>query len=185
MQREVETFEGTEVIFDWNPEKQVAHRVSVYDESLRDGIQSPTAVDPPIESKKRMLDLMNSVGIEYVDIGLPGAGPRAVDDVTMLANHIKENGLSIHPSCAARTHPADIQAVIDISQATGVALEVMAFLGTDDLKKFAADKEKAVKDSVGDWGDYLAGKDLDGHEHIDDPDAGVQTSTMSSSGGGC
>src|ERR1700759_3292507 len=110
-----------ELIYDWNSIEKVAplsprRRVRFLDETLRDGIQSPSVVDPTIEDKLRMVELANDLGIDTMDIGLPGAGKRAVEDVTTIARHIKDRRLQIRPGCAARTHLHDVQAVIDISQ---------------------------------------------------------------------
>jgi 2-isopropylmalate synthase len=101
--------ENGEIIYDWNrvgfAGPLTDHRVTLLDETLRDGIQSPSAVDPPIEDKQALLRLMDRLGIEWADIGLPGAGRRATEDVEALATLIREENLSIKPSCAARTHP--------------------------------------------------------------------------------
>src|SRR5947208_7214467 len=122
-----------ELIYDWNATEKVAplsprRRVQFLDETLRDGIQSPSVVDPVIEDKLRLVDLANDLGIDTRDIGLPGAGKRAVDDVTTIARHLKDNRLRIKPCCAARTHRNDVQAGIDISQKVGIAIEIMCFI---------------------------------------------------------
>src|ERR1700690_3150903 len=103
-----------ELIYDWNSIEKVAalspkRRIQFLDETLRDGIQSPSVVDPTIEDKLRLVELANDLGIDTMDIGLPGAGKRAVEDVTTIAKHIKDGKLHIKASCAARTHHADIQ----------------------------------------------------------------------------
>jgi 2-isopropylmalate synthase len=127
-------------IFDWNtltPEDTTWQQgVEFYDESLRDGIQSPSASDPRIEDKERILELQDRVGIQHTDIGLPGAGPRAVADVTHLAKFARDQRLKINLTCAARTHPNDIRPIIDISQDVGVPIEVMAFLGSSPIRLF-------------------------------------------------
>src|SRR5512135_847467 len=112
------TPDENELIYDWNSVEKVARlspkrRIQFLDETLRDGIQSPSVVDPSIDDKLRLVELANDLGIDTSDIGLPGAGKRAVEDVTTIARHIKESRLAIKPSCAARTHVADVQAVVD------------------------------------------------------------------------
>ena len=89
-----------ELIYDWNAVEKVAplspkRRVQFLDETLRDGIQSPSVVDPDIEDKLRLVELANDLGIDTMDIGLPGAGARAIEDVTTIARHIKKKGLKI------------------------------------------------------------------------------------------
>ena len=89
----MEKMNADDSIYDWNLVSTVRPlakngRVVLYDETLRDGIQSPSAVDPPIEDKIQLIHLMNDLGIDYADIGLPGAGPRAVEDGTRLAQEM-------------------------------------------------------------------------------------------------
>jgi 2-isopropylmalate synthase len=133
-----------ELIYDWNSIEKVApisprRRVQFLDETLRDGIQSPSVVDPAIEDKLRLVELANDLGIDTTDIGLPGAGKRAVEDVTTIARHIKDNRLRIKPCCAARTHQNDVQAVIDISQKVGIEIEIMCFIGSSPIRQYAED----------------------------------------------
>ena len=130
-----------DLIFDWN-EKRRRHRiiqrpVEFYDETLRDGIQSPSIVDPTVDDKKRIVELTDAIGVHCIDLGLPGAGQRAVEDVTALMRHIIELDLKIKPSCAARTHVDDIRPIVEISQKVGREIEVMAFLGTSPIRLYA------------------------------------------------
>ncbi|HEY0477204.1 MAG TPA: LeuA family protein [Kofleriaceae bacterium] len=133
-----------ELIYDWNSIEKVAplsprRRVQFLDETLRDGIQSPSVTDPTIEDKLRLVELANDLGIDTMDIGLPGAGKRAVEDVTTIASHIKANRLHVKPGCAARTHQHDVQAVIDISQQVGIEIEVLCFIGSSPIRQYAED----------------------------------------------
>jgi 2-isopropylmalate synthase len=133
-----------ELIYDWNSVEKVAplspkRRFTFFDETLRDGIQSPSVVDPKIEDKVLFTQIADDLGIHHIDIGLPGAGPRAVEDCTTLATYIRDNKLTIKPACAARTHVKDVQAVIDISQRVGIAIEVMAFIGSSPIRAYAED----------------------------------------------
>jgi 2-isopropylmalate synthase len=137
-----------ELIYDWNSIEKVAplsprRRVQFLDETLRDGIQSPSVVDPSIDDKLRLVELANELGIDTMDIGLPGAGQRAVDDVTTIAEHIKTHRLRIKPGCAARTHQHDVQAVIDISQKVGIEIEILCFIGSSPIRQYAEDWDLA------------------------------------------
>jgi 2-isopropylmalate synthase len=137
-----------ELIYDWNAVEKVAplsprRRVQFLDETLRDGIQSPSVVDPTIEDKLRLVELANELGIDTMDIGLPGAGRRAVEDVTTIARHIKDRGLRVKASCAARTHINDVQAVVDISQKVGIEIEVLCFIGSSPIRQYAEDWDLA------------------------------------------
>jgi 2-isopropylmalate synthase len=130
-----------ELFYDWNrvgfEGPLVQGRITLLDETLRDGIQSPSAVDPSIEDKKHILRYMARLGIKYADIGLPGAGKRAVEDVQALCETIRDERLPIRAGCAARTHPHDIQPIIDLSRETGLQLEVLTFLGTSPIRQYA------------------------------------------------
>jgi len=137
-----------ELIYDWNSVEKVARlspkrRIQFLDETLRDGIQSPSVVDPSIDDKLRLVDLANDLGIDTMDIGLPGAGKRAIEDVTTIAEHIRNGKLRVKASCAARTHINDVQAVIDISQKVGLEIEVLAFIGSSPIRQYAEDWDLA------------------------------------------
>src|ERR1044071_6127429 len=132
--------EKDDLIYDWNgvgSQELAAHRVEFDDETLRDGLQSPSVIDPPIERKVEILHLMDSIGIDSADIGLPGAGPRAVADVTRLAREIVDCKLDIRANCAARTVRADIEPIIDISEKVGLAIEACTFIGSSPIRQYA------------------------------------------------
>ncbi|MCA9707927.1 MAG: 2-isopropylmalate synthase, partial [Myxococcales bacterium] len=135
-----------ELIYDWNTRNRRGplsplrdRKLSFFDETLRDGIQSPSVRDPDIEQKMEILRLTASLGIDAVDLGLPGAGPRAVADVTALIEFAEQERLGIEYACAARTHPADINAVADIADKTGKSITVYAFLGSSPIRAYAED----------------------------------------------
>jgi 2-isopropylmalate synthase len=129
------------LIFDWNSlgfgRPLTRKNIVLLDETLRDGIQSPSVFDPSIEDKIAILRLMDQLGVHVADVGLPGAGKRAIDDVRALCEVIRDENLAIKASCAARTHPADIQPIIDISKETGVEIEVLTFLGCSPIRSLA------------------------------------------------
>lgn len=132
----------TSLIYDWNSADGFdwsSVRVDLNDETLRDGLQSPSAIDPPIETKIRFLHLMADLGIVAADIGLPGAGPRAAESVRCLAREIAENRLPIQPNCAARTVIADVEPIAKISQEVGLAIEAATFIGSSPIRQYAED----------------------------------------------
>lgn len=133
----------SDLIFDWNrvdaPELELRGRAMLDDETLRDGLQSPSVLDPPIDKKIRILHLMADLGIDSVNLGLPGAGPRAKQDVLRLAKQIAEAKLRIRPNCAARTVESDIRPIADVVQSTGVAIEAATFLGSSPIRQYAED----------------------------------------------
>jgi 2-isopropylmalate synthase len=129
-----------DLIHDWNQEAgdlvRPSQPVEFDDETLRDGLQSPSVTDPTIDQKIEILHLMDGLGIHTANIGLPGAGPRAVADVTRLAREIADGKLSIGANCAARTLAADIDPVVEISQKTGVAIECCTFIGSSPIRQY-------------------------------------------------
>jgi len=130
----------SELIYDWNRVGSVEtapRPLELNDETLRDGLQSPSVIDPPIDKKIEILHLMDSLGIDAADIGLPGAGPRAVSDVTRLAQEIADFKLDIRPNCASRTVIADIQPIVDISQKVGIPIEACTFIGSSPIRQYA------------------------------------------------
>jgi 2-isopropylmalate synthase len=130
-----------DLIHDWNrlPGSFIYGDLSVEldDETLRDGLQNPSVVDPPIDRKIELLHLMVDLGIHSADIGLPGAGPRARESCLALATEIVDNDLPISANCAARTVEADIEPIARLSQTTGLRLEVGAFIGSSPIRKYA------------------------------------------------
>src|SRR5215471_18205745 len=123
------------LIFDWNatdaPRPQT---VLLDDETLRDGLQSPSVRTPTIDEKIRILHLIDRLGIDTADIGLPGAGPHVVRDVERLAREIADQRLTVAANCAARTVVADIKPVVEISQRVGMPIECCTFIGSSPLR---------------------------------------------------
>ncbi|HTM32808.1 MAG TPA: LeuA family protein [Vicinamibacterales bacterium] len=126
------------LIFDWNRIGAPARppRVMLNDETLRDGLQSPSVRTPTIDQKIHILHLIDSLGIDAADIGLPGAGPHVVAHVERLAREIVAAGLAVRPNCAARTHVHDIKPIVGIVHRTGIAIECAAFIGSSPIRQF-------------------------------------------------
>jgi len=133
----------SDLIYDWNRAGGTAvparGRVELDDETLRDGLQSPSVRSPSLEQKIRILHLMEALGIDSADIGLPGAGPHVVETVTRLAQEIVRSKMKIRPNCAARTVAADIVPIIEISQKVGIPIEVSCFIGSSPIRQYAED----------------------------------------------
>ncbi len=126
------------LIFDWNHDAAGARPVAMLDdETLRDGLQSPSVRNPTIDEKIAILHRMNALGIDTADIGLPGAGPHVARDVERLARAIGEGKLTIRANCAARTMVADIKPIAEIQQRTGVPIECGAFIGSSPIRQYA------------------------------------------------
>jgi len=110
--------------------------VLLNDETLRDGLQSPSVRDPSIQEKLPILHLMEALGINSLDLGLPGAGPRAVEHVEALAREIVAQKMKIRANCACRTHQNDIRAIAEIVQRTGLKIEAATFIGSSPLRRY-------------------------------------------------
>jgi isopropylmalate/homocitrate/citramalate synthase len=145
-----------DLIFDWNKPPGISHAL-FNDETLRDGLQSPSVRDPSIEQKIEILHLMESLGINSLNLGLPGAGLRAVEHVEALAREIVANKMRIRANCAARTHENDIRPIAEIVQRTGLNIEAATFIGSSPIRRYTEGwtedfllqtTEKAVKFAV-------------------------------------
>ena len=141
--------EERQLIYDWNSESTNGRggggfdwsrvRVDLNDETLRDGLQSPSVTDPSLDVKKRLLHLMADLGIVAADIGLPGAGPRVVDQVRALATEIRDHKLPIMPNCAARTVVADVEPIVRVVDDVGIKIEAATFIGSSPIRQYAED----------------------------------------------
>jgi len=153
--------EYNELIYDWNtvtgPEIPPGRKFMLDDETLRDGLQNPSVHDPTIEEKIEILHLMEALGMDTVNIGLPGAGPRAYADTEGLAKEIVRAKMKIRPNCAARTVESDIRPIAEISERAGIAIEAATFIGSSPIRRLAEDwtvehlkvtTEKAVKFAI-------------------------------------
>ena len=132
-----------ELVYDWNniePTSRAPDRhIGFDDETLRDGLQSPSVCEPSIEKKIELLHLMDALGIDTADIGLPGAGGTHAAGVERMAREIVEKKLKIRPNCAARTHRNDIIPIVEISQRAGIPIEACTFIGSSSVRFFAED----------------------------------------------
>jgi isopropylmalate/homocitrate/citramalate synthase len=136
----VAAMKSSELIYDWNRIHPASLRpmghVLLNDETLRDGLQSPSVRDPSIQEKIPILHLMETLGIDSLDLGLPGAGPRAVEHVEALAREIVGHRMKIRANCACRTHPNDIRPIAEIVQRTGLKIEAATFIGSSPIRRF-------------------------------------------------
>jgi 2-isopropylmalate synthase len=144
------------LVYDWNRDGRAMtadyRAVELDDETLRDGLQGPSVRNPPLAVKKRLLHLMDQLGIDSADIGLPGASPRARAEIVELARettHLQK----LRPNQAIRTHPADVQGAVEAAVASGVKIESCTFIGSSPIRRFAEDWSldtmlHSVEDSV-------------------------------------
>jgi len=118
--------EESTLVHDWaqaGPRRaRYPSHVMLDDETLRDGLQSPSVSDPYLETKVELLHHMESLGIETADVGLPGAGEHQREAVLRLCREISDQRLGIQANCAALTLIIDIQPFAEFTQLTGVPI---------------------------------------------------------------
>jgi 2-isopropylmalate synthase len=128
-------------MYDWNEAgerwERPAFRIQFDDETLRDGLQAPSARSPSVERKLAILHLMDRLGLDTADLGLPGAGPHAVRDVTQLAGEIRDARLAVRANCAARPLRQDLTSILEISQKVGLPIEACIFIGSSPVRQYA------------------------------------------------
>ncbi len=134
--------ERTDLVYDWNaagPEgwPKPARKIEFDDETLRDGLQSPSVVTPTVDERVRILHLMDAMGLDSADIGLPGAGGVVKSDTLELAKAMQRDKLRIAANCAARTVEADVRPIVEIVQATGRPIEACLFIGSSPIRQYA------------------------------------------------
>ena len=132
------------LIYDWNTidyefnrnPSNHPHGVWFDDETLRDGLQSPSARNPSIEEKVELLSYMEKLGIQKVDLGLPGAGPFHREHIDALISHITSNDYQIRPGAAVRTLMNDIEPLVEMQNKHGIPIQASAFLGTSPIRQY-------------------------------------------------
>ncbi|DAC44129.1 MAG TPA: 2-isopropylmalate synthase [Candidatus Thalassarchaeaceae archaeon] len=137
--------EEKDLIFDWNTiDYEVTrepsnhpHELWFDDETLRDGLQSPSAINPTIEQKIELIDFMEKLSIQKVDLGLPGAGPQHVGHIDSMLSHMRDSGYSLRPGCAVRTLVSDIEPLVDLQSKHETQIQASAFLGTSPIRQYA------------------------------------------------
>ena len=130
---------GLDLIYDWNSKGEVAvypRPVLITDETLRDGLQSPSITHPAVQDKVYLLYLMRDLGIDAADLGLCGAGERFKQDVVVLAREIANQGMPIQPQSASRTLASDIEPILEASDEAGIAIEACIFLGSSPIRQY-------------------------------------------------
>ena len=136
-----------DLIYDWNEidyeikrdASNHPHELWFDDETLRDGLQSPSACNPTIEQKIELIDHMEQLGIQKVDLGLPGAGPFHIGHIDAMLGHMGENQYALRPGCAVRTVVSDIEPLVDLQAKHEQQIQASAFLGTSPIRQFAED----------------------------------------------
>src|SRR5437660_10062538 len=130
------------LIYDWNQLSPFTCQftppqlIELNDETLRDGLQCPSVLQPTLEQKLAFLRLMPKLGIDSADIGYAAASKTALDDVIVLAKTILDEHLPVKPNCAGRTHEADINPILEAQQRSGQSIEAALFIGSSPIRQF-------------------------------------------------
>jgi 2-isopropylmalate synthase len=106
--------------------------VQLHDETLRDGLQSASVREPPIAERIELLERMAEVGIESANVAIPAVSRRHIEEAAEVCRAVAHLPLAL--TCAARTLTKDVAAVVEVSQRSGVAVEVAAFVGSSPIR---------------------------------------------------
>ena len=143
-----EALSATDFIFDWNEVNRkgrvMPREFTLFDETLRDGLQNPSARDPGIDSKLKLIHLMESLGIDEAEIGLPGSSARAFEDCLRICQEIASCKMKLKVACAGRTVVSDITPMIEVSQRAGITIEVYAFIGSSPIRQYTEEWDLAL-----------------------------------------
>jgi 2-isopropylmalate synthase len=137
-----------ELIFDWNEvdrkRRLVPQRFGLLDETLRDGLQNPSVEDPSIDDKLRILHLMEDLGLDAADIGLPGSSQRAFDDVVSICKEVVACRMKIKVGVAGRTVIGDVKPMLEVSQRVGIPVEAYLFIGSSPIRQYVEQWDVAL-----------------------------------------
>ena len=125
------------LVYDWNHATTpawAARRVELLDETLRDGLQSPSAQNPRLEHKLEGLRRMAALGVSAANLGLPSVSRATRDDALQMLKLIREERLELSPVCAGRTLVSDVTPILELAEQAGVEVEVSVFVGASPIR---------------------------------------------------
>ncbi|NUQ76450.1 MAG: 2-isopropylmalate synthase [Polyangiaceae bacterium] len=130
-----------EYLHNWNAvDAPALKRVEIDDETLRDGLQSPSVTHPSVEVKRKCLRYMVDLGIQRADIGLPMSAQ--LSDIRALLSTIVEENLPITPGLAVRTVISDFETVAKLrDEFPSLPIKANAFLAMSRLRMWAEEWE--------------------------------------------
>jgi len=125
-----------DLIHDWNTEgpQPSPRRPLFHDETLRDGLQSPSVTDPDLPAKRDLLHRLARLGVDAINLGMPSAGPKAMAAVKALMIEIRDHRLRLQPSAAVRTVEVELAQIAEIQQRVGLPIQASAFLGSSPIR---------------------------------------------------
>jgi 2-isopropylmalate synthase len=124
------------LLYDWNRDASgwESRSVQILDETLRDGLQSPSVQNPSLEQKLEGLRRMARLGVSAVNLGLPSVSAGARTEAEQMLRVIREERLPLLPVCAGRTLALDVAPIVELSQRAGMAIEVSVFVGASPIR---------------------------------------------------
>jgi 2-isopropylmalate synthase len=125
------------LVYDWNTDDApawAARRVELLDETLRDGLQSPSARNPDLDHKLEGLRRMARLGVSAVNLGLPSVSPAARAEAVQMLRLIREERLGLLPVCAGRTLVSDVTPILELAEQAGIPIEVSVFVGASPIR---------------------------------------------------
>jgi 2-isopropylmalate synthase len=136
----------SDLIYDWNeigtnPLSLRTKPIFLEDETLRDGLQSPSAKRPTSKQKVELLRLMEQLGIHSVNIGLPGSGPQEREDIDALLGAIVSERMRIKPGVAVRTHIEDIEPICELKKKHGIPIKANAFIAVSPIRQYVQQED--------------------------------------------
>lgn len=124
-------------MYDWNGADASAwgdRRIELLDETLRDGLQSPSARNPTLEQKLEGLRRMASLGVSAVNLGLPSVSRAAREEAAEMVRVIRDERLGLLPVCAGRTLVSDVTPILELAEQAGTPIEVSVFVGASPIR---------------------------------------------------
>ncbi|GIS27266.1 MAG: hypothetical protein CM15mP128_0250 [Methanobacteriota archaeon] len=134
----------TRLIHDWNvtdgefsrDASRHPHEIWFDDETLRDGLQSPSALNPSIEQRRNSSITWStrpSAGRSWP----PRSWPVPHRPHRRHAQSHQRKRLRHQPGCAVRTVVSDIEPLVDLQAKHGMDIQASAFLGTSPIRMYA------------------------------------------------
>lgn len=124
------------LLHDWNGAERTTQEcpAELLDDTLRDGLQNAAVRQPSAPERAELLHLMPPIGIQAVNLGLPGSSALAFEGALRLCREVADQRLPLAMAVAGRTLEHDMRAIVELRDRAGVALEGHAFVGASALR---------------------------------------------------
>lgn len=109
-------------------------RPELLDQTLRDGLQSPSVRQPSLAVKCALLEVMAEVGVTRVDVGMPASSPRVWEDAAQLVRRIDDQKLRLTPLVSGRMSEVDLEAIVGLCEGVGHPVASYLFFPTSAIR---------------------------------------------------